>query len=66
MFLKILCISHGSVQTALQNCRESSVCYDRTDRRGKKSPPNKTKPELIKKIKKHIEIFPTRESHYRR
>jgi hypothetical protein len=33
-------------------------------REGKKTPPNKTKPEVINKIKYHMEKFPTQETHY--
>jgi hypothetical protein len=29
-----------------------------------KTPPNKTKPEVIDKIKSHIEKFPTQERHH--
>ena len=62
-FLKTLCISHGPVDTALSGKNEIGI-FNQEDKRGHKEPPNKTKPDILAKIKEHIESFPTVDSHY--
>ena len=64
-FLKTLCISNVVVYNAF-NHRASNNTYAGTDKRGKKEPGNKTKPEIITAVKRHIESFPTIPSHYSR
>jgi hypothetical protein len=58
-FLKILCISNGPVNTALAEKSELTGGFTGNDKRGEKTPPNKTKPEVTDKIKSHMEKFPT-------
>jgi hypothetical protein len=62
-FLRTSCISNGPVNTALAEKSELTGGLIVNDKRRKK-PPNKTKPEMIDKIKSHIEKFSTQESHY--
>ncbi|CAG9773351.1 unnamed protein product [Ceutorhynchus assimilis] len=63
-FLKTL-ISNYVVLNAFKS-RGPSGNFVGEDKRGKSSPPNKTKPEVIDDVKRHIECFPTMESHYSR
>lgn len=63
-FLKTLCISNGPLKNAFAHISDLTGNYVGTDKRGRKTPPNKTSPFFIEKIKKHIESFPTKESHY--
>ncbi|KAJ8934545.1 hypothetical protein NQ314_013286 [Rhamnusium bicolor] len=58
-----LCISHGPVDHALKGINENGV-FDLPDKRGKKTPINKTPDIMLQKVKAHIESFPTMESHY--
>ena len=62
-FLKTLHISHGPVDKALKGSNDIGV-FDDPDKRGHNVPPNKTPDEVIQRVKKHIEAFPTMESHY--
>jgi hypothetical protein len=63
-FLRTLCISNGPVNTALTEKSELTGGFICNDKRGRNSPLNKTKPEVIDEIKSHIEKFRTQESHY--
>ncbi|KAF2878933.1 hypothetical protein ILUMI_27237 [Ignelater luminosus] len=63
LFLKTLFISHGPVDHVLKGRNENGV-FDLDDKRGRKTPHNKTPDVLIQKVKDHIESFPTMESHY--
>lgn len=58
-----LCISVDAITEAVSNI-DSLGFYDKNDRRGVKSPPNKTKAEEVKLVKEHIDSFPVIESHY--
>lgn len=62
-FTSTLCISHGPIDHALKK-RSSSLIFGGSDRRGRKEPGNKTKPEEVEKVRNHIEKFPVKESHY--
>lgn len=62
-FLGTLGISETVVRNTI---KKSSYGIVEEDKRGKKEPPNKTKIEVIDRIKKHIESFPKYESHYSR
>lgn len=64
-FLKTLCISNVVVYNAFKH-KGNHNTYEGEDKRGKKEPANKTKPELINFVREHIESFPTVESHYSR
>lgn len=48
---------------ALKGVNENGL-FDLPDKRGKRTPTNKTPDELIKKVITHIDSFPTMESHY--
>jgi hypothetical protein len=64
-FLRTLCISNGPVNTVLAEKSELTGGFIGNGKRGgEKTAPNKTKPEVIDKIKSHIEKFPTQESLY--
>lgn len=62
-FRKTLCISNGPIATAL-NGKNATGTFQGVDRRGRKTPGNKTPEEQISLIKEHIESFPVMESHY--
>lgn len=62
-FRKTLCISNGPIETALKG-KDSSGTFQGVDRRGRKTPGNKTSEEQISLVKEHIESFPVMESHY--
>lgn len=62
-FLKTLHISHGPIDKALKGANEIRI-FSKPDKRGRNTPSNKTPEELIRKVKNHIESFPTIESHY--
>lgn len=62
-FLNTLSISHGLVDFAIHNS-SSNCLFSQNDKRGRKTPPNKTTPDVVIKIKNHIEKFPVQESHY--
>lgn len=62
-FMATLCISVDVISDAL-NKVDSLGLYTADDKRGKKSPPNKTKKEDVQFVKDHIESFPVMESHY--
>jgi hypothetical protein len=59
----LICISR-SVNTAVAEKSELTGGFIGNDKRGEKTPPNKTKPEVIDRIKSHTEKFPTQEGHY--
>jgi hypothetical protein len=65
-FLRTLCISNGPVNTALTEKSELTGEFIGNDKRGGETALNKTKPEVIDKIKSRTEKFPTQESHYHR
>ncbi|CAH0723007.1 unnamed protein product, partial [Brenthis ino] len=44
--------------------RNDLNCFDAKDRRGAHEPVNKTKPDIIQGIRKHIESFPCMAAHY--
>lgn len=62
-FLQTLCISHGPVDKAFSGVNETGI-FAANDKRGKKEPANKTKPQIIAEINAHIRSFPTMASHY--
>jgi hypothetical protein len=64
VFLRTLCISNRPVNTTHAEKSELTGGFIGNDKRGEKTPPNKTKPEVTDNIKSHIEKFPTQESHY--
>lgn len=64
-FLTTLCVSHGVVDNAIEH-KNSLGMYSGEDVRGRREPINKTKPDVIEFLKKHIESFPKMESHYGR
>lgn len=64
-FIKTLCISKEVIEHAFKNKGEGRL-FCGVDKRGKKDPHNKTKPEEYEKVKSHIESFPVMESHYSR
>ena len=64
-FLKTLDIGHGPLDTALRH-KSANGTFSGEDMRGKHPPSNKTKSEDIDAVRKHIESFPTIESHYTR
>lgn len=64
-FCKTLNISNIPILNAFKSVNEFGN-YTGTDSRGKSVPKNKTPPEIIQKIKDHIESFPVTESHYTR
>lgn len=61
-FEKTLCISNGPINLAF-SCSSDGV-FTGCDKRGKKTPHNKTKEEDLKFVRSHIETFPAVESHY--
>lgn len=64
-FTKTLNIGPSVVFDAV-NKRNSIGAFDVIDNRGKHEPANKTKPEILEGIRRHIESFPCMESHYTR
>lgn len=62
-FKATLCISVDVITDAV-NKVDSTGVYNNDDQRGKKEPPNKTKPEDVAFVQHHIEAFPVMESHY--
>ncbi|XP_072375619.1 uncharacterized protein [Diabrotica undecimpunctata] len=62
-FLRTLCISHGPVDKAFSGANDIGI-FAANDKRGKKKPANKTKPDIIASIKAHVQSFPTMASHY--
>jgi hypothetical protein len=62
-FTKTLCISNRAIISAFSGKDEQGF-YALKDNRGKKSPANKTPDNIVNKVKKHIESFPSVESHY--
>lgn len=62
-FCATLCISHGPIDTVFKNLNSSGL-FDKSDRRGKKLPKNKTSPDMTNFVKTHIDKFPRMESHY--
>lgn len=63
-FLATLCISNGPLKKAFDNKSDTSGTFSGSDKRGHKTPPNKTSITWIEKIKTHIESFVVMESHY--
>jgi hypothetical protein len=63
-FLGTLCISNGPLKTAFSGMSPVSGTFNRKDKRGLKTPPNKTSDYWIDRIKAHIESFVVMESHY--
>lgn len=61
-FEKTLNISNGPINKAFLGAPEGVFVAD--DNRGRRSPHNKTKDEDVAFVKRHIEMFPTMESHY--
>ncbi|CAH1114826.1 unnamed protein product [Psylliodes chrysocephalus] len=64
-FIKTLCISNRVILSAFEG-KDEMGHFRSIDKRGRKPPANKTKPEVIAKVKTHIESFPAMESHYTR
>jgi hypothetical protein len=64
-FLKTLAINQGNVESTIKDAGDGGT-FTGEDKRGKKEPANKTKPERVEFVKKHIESFPVIESHYTR
>ncbi|CAG9772073.1 unnamed protein product [Ceutorhynchus assimilis] len=64
-FMKTLCISNRVILSAFEG-KDALGHFGNKDKRGRKSPSNKTKPEVIAKVNAHIESFPAMESHYTR
>lgn len=64
-FIKTFSISGDVIDTAYKGKSEGNM-FGGKDNRGKKVPHNKTDIETLKKVKDHIEKFPTIESHYSR
>lgn len=64
-FLATLDIGHGPLDTALRHMSDSGT-FCSEDKRGKHSPANKTDNDAIAVVRRHIESFPTIESHYTR
>ncbi|CAG9787649.1 unnamed protein product [Diatraea saccharalis] len=62
-FMATLCISVDVISDAV-NKQDSLGLYAGDDKRGKKSPPNKTKKEDVQRVKDHIKCFPVMDSHY--
>ena len=56
-------MSSKVVMTAFKH-KEVCGSFGGEDLRGKNTPANKTKPEVIEGVKQHIENFPVVESHY--
>lgn len=63
-FLSTLNISNRCVISAFLGRDEFGGHFSAEDKRGKKPPINKTSQEIIDNVKKHIESFPSMESHY--
>lgn len=61
-FQKTLNISNGPINKAFEGSDDG--VFTAEDKRGKRSPHNKTKQEDVAFVKQHIEMFPTMESHY--
>ncbi|XP_072393562.1 uncharacterized protein [Diabrotica undecimpunctata] len=64
-FCKTLSISMDVVTHAVIN-KDCIGTFSGDDKRGRHTPINKTRPELIQQVKSHIESFPSMESHYSR
>lgn len=64
-FMKTLCVSNRVILSAFEG-KDELGHFTNIDNRGRKSPANKTKPEIIAKVNAHIESFPAMESHYTR
>ena len=63
-FVKTLDIKLRGVQKFLSVNQDCTTVGSVPDRRGKHSPPNKTKRWKTDLIRQHISLFPTMESHY--
>lgn len=63
-FCQTLCIAPCVVADAVKHRDKLGLFAKQEDPRGRHEPPNKTAPEKIEYIKKHIASFPTMESHY--
>ncbi|CAH0717701.1 unnamed protein product, partial [Brenthis ino] len=64
-FCRTLSISPAVITDTIQK-RNDLNCFDAKDRRGAHEPVNKTKPDIIQGIRKHIESFPCMAAHYSR
>ncbi|KAI4465998.1 dna-directed rna polymerases i ii and iii subunit rpabc2 [Holotrichia oblita] len=62
-FLGTLSISHDPIDNAIAGVNNNGL-FNAVDKRGRKTPSNKTPDQDIQRIKNHIESFPTMESHY--
>lgn len=63
-FTKTLDIKRKTIDYTLSKKKHGA--YAESDKRGKSSSANKLNPERVALVKKHIESFPTMESHYKR
>ncbi|KAK9747514.1 hypothetical protein QE152_g5209 [Popillia japonica] len=61
-FEKTLNISNGPINKAFEGGQDGF--FSAEDKRGRKTPYNKSKEEDVAFVKQHIEMFPTMESHY--
>lgn len=64
-FTKTLNIGPSVIFDAVKK-RSSTGNFNAVDNRGKHEPSNKTKPQIMEEIRRHIESFPCVESHYTR
>ncbi|KAL4713228.1 hypothetical protein ACJJTC_013158 [Scirpophaga incertulas] len=64
-FTKTLNIGPSVVFDAVKK-RNSTGNFNTVDNRGKHEPSNKTKPQIMEEVRRHIESFPCMESHYTR
>lgn len=62
--MSTLCISNGPLKKTFSLVSETTGTFSGSDKRGHKTPPNKTSSAWIAKIKDHIESFVVMESHY--
>ncbi|KAJ2950557.1 hypothetical protein O0L34_g8802 [Tuta absoluta] len=62
-FLKTLSISLSVITDAIEK-RDSVGLFSSEDQRGKHTPVNKTNERTLKRVKDHIESFPTMDPHY--
>ena len=63
-FIKTLDVKRKTIDYTL--ARKKHGAFAESDRRGKSSSANKLDPKRVLFVKKHVESFPTMESHYKR
>ncbi|CAG4958791.1 unnamed protein product [Colias eurytheme] len=63
-FCRTLSISPGVIANAIKQRNSFGQYAKEQEPRGRREPPNKTSPEAVNDVKRHIASFPSMESHY--